>query len=118
MDHTASVLFHLSRDVRYVATYVNGDLGLNERPGIANASASESDKYEELIVNPTLLTLLGQRGNLDCGGLQYVLVRYGNFFEFVQAVPGGHVSVGIEANADLKETIAGIREVIGARAAS
>jgi hypothetical protein len=36
-----------------------------ERPDLANASASESDKYEELIVNPAVLTLVRQRGNIE-----------------------------------------------------
>jgi hypothetical protein len=35
----------------------DGQLSLRERAGLHNTSSSESDKYEELIVNPTLLTL-------------------------------------------------------------
>ena len=45
-----------------------------------DASGLESDRYEELLVNPTLLTLATQRGNIDCGGLKYLIVRYGNKF--------------------------------------
>ena len=63
-------------------------------------SSSESDRYEELLVNPTLLKLAMQRGNIDCGGLEYLLVRYGSFFQFVLLVSWGHVSVCIEAGAD------------------
>jgi hypothetical protein len=56
--------FQISNEVRYVALYLDGQLTLQERPGLANSSAAESDKYEELIVNPTLLTLVQQRGIL------------------------------------------------------
>ena len=94
-------LFALDPAVRYVATHIDGKLELNERGGIQNASSSESDKYEELIVNPTLLTLLTQRGNIDCGGLDYVLIRYGSFFQLLNKVPGGHVSVALEPDSDL-----------------
>jgi hypothetical protein len=38
---------------------------LHERLGLANSPLPESDKYEELIVNPTLLTLAQQRENID-----------------------------------------------------
>ena len=108
----AKALFDSLADVRYVATYIDGALELNQRSGIANASASESDKYEELIVNPTLLKLIAQRGNIDCGGMEYVLIRYGSFFEFVQPVPGGHVSVGIEAHANLTTLVPAVRDEI------
>ena len=111
MNGIASTLFSRLPAVRYVATYIDGKLELRQRETLQNASASESDKYEELIVNPTLLKLVTQRGEIDCGGVQYVVVRYGNFFEFVQAVAGGHISVGIEENADLQTTIETIRSI-------
>jgi len=82
--------------LRYMAVYINGDLILRERSGISGSSASESDKYEELIVNPTLLTLTTQRGNIDCGGLNYIIIRYGNFFVLLFPVAGGHVNFGFE----------------------
>lgn len=102
-------LFEIDRAIRYVAVYVDGKLTSRERPGLANASASESDKYEELIVNPTLLKLVRQRGEIDCGGLEYVLIRYGNFFEFVQPLKTGHISVGIEPGDGLMKTVEAIR---------
>jgi hypothetical protein len=87
--------------VRYVAVYRDGSLRTRERAGLAGASAAESDRYEELLVNPTLLTLARQRGEIDCGGLRYLLIRYGNFFQFVYPVGSGHVSVALEPDADL-----------------
>lgn len=100
MQTTIRQILSLSADIRYVAVYRHGTLASESRDGLANASDAESDKYEELIVNPTLLTLLTQRGNIDCGGLEYVLIRYGSFFEFVATIDGGHVSVGIEPTSD------------------
>jgi hypothetical protein len=101
--------FALSKDIRYVATYSNGHLTTDARADLSNASASESDKYEELFVNPTLLKLTTQRGNLDCGGLDYVVIRYGNFFQLVIPVADGHVSICIEPHADLQKVIAAIQ---------
>jgi hypothetical protein len=94
------IIFALSPDVRYVALARHGQLVLRERPGLAGASAAESDRYEELLVNPTLLTLLSQRGQIDCGGLAYVVIRYGNFFQVVRPIPGGHLSVAVEPHGD------------------
>lgn len=90
----------LSPDVRYVAVYRDELLRYRERPGLAGASAGESDNYEELLVNPSVLTLVRQRGNIDCGGLRYIVIRYGNFFQCVFPVAGGHVSVALEPSAD------------------
>lgn len=93
-------IFELSERIRYVAIYRDGQLTSKAKSGKEGASSSESDRYEELLVNPTLLKLASQRGNIDCGGLDYLLVRYGNFFQFVLPTSWGHVSVCIEADAD------------------
>lgn len=93
-------ILDLSAHVRYVALYVDGRLTSAERPGLASASSSESDKSEELIVNPTLLTLVTQRGHIDRGGARFVLIRYGDFYEYVRPVRGGHASVGLELATD------------------
>lgn len=93
-------LFQLSDSIRYVAVYKNGQLDTRSRADTVGASSSESDRYEELLVNPTLLKLTSQRGNIDCGGLDYVLVRYGNFFQYVLPADWGHVSVCMETDAD------------------
>src|SRR5215813_12514455 len=93
-------VFAVSPDIRYAALYRNGALQSRERPGLENASASESDKYEELIVNPTLLKCATQRGNIDCGGLRALVVAYGSFLELVMPIDGGHLSVGFENGSD------------------
>ncbi len=93
-------IFKLSDRIRYAAIYRNGRLESRSKSDTKGASSSESDRYEELLVNPTLVKLASQRGNIDCGGLEYLLVRYGNFFQFVLPASWGHVSVCIEADAD------------------
>ena len=93
-------IFAISKDVRYVAIYRDGELETQAKDNTEGASSSESDKYEELIVNPVMLTTASQRGNIDCGGLEFLVVRYGNFFQFILPVTWGHISVCIEKNAD------------------
>ncbi|WP_052273137.1 hypothetical protein [Flavihumibacter solisilvae] len=105
-------IFAISPAIRYLAVYEKNVLNTWDREGIKNASSSESDKYEELIVNPTLIKLLSQRGNIDCGGLDYVLIRYGLFFAFVLPMENGHVTVGIEPDVDPSKLIPDIQQVI------
>ena len=111
-DAHITELLSSDQAIRYIALYINGSLVSRERPGLFNTSASESDKYEELIVNPTLLKLVQQRGNIDCGGMNYVLIRYGNFFQYVQPLEGGHISVGIRADSEVMRTVEGIQNYL------
>jgi hypothetical protein len=112
MEHLIKTILSLSEGIRYVAIYTDGKLISSAREELQNASSSESDKYEELIVNPTLLKLVTQRGNIDCGGAEFVLIRYGHFFEFVKPVAKGHVSIGIQLNQDPLKLIPLIEDVI------
>jgi hypothetical protein len=107
-------LFGAGPEVRYVAVARGQDVVLREREGVASASSSESDRYEELLVNPALLTLARQRGEIDCGGLQYLVVRYGNFFQLVIPHAGGHVSVAVEPSADPIAVARAVRRVLDA----
>ena len=102
VDNTGlrDTIFGLGRHVRYVAFGSGQDVELLQREGLADASDAGSDFFEELLVNPTLLTLARQRGELDCGGLRWILVGYGNFNEVVVPAANGHVSVGVELDAD------------------
>src|ERR1700722_20335121 len=93
---TIDQIFAVTPDIRYVALYQQGNLTSRQRSALSDASASESDRYEELFINPALLTLAPQRGNLDCGGAKFVLVGYGNFYQLVMDIPGGHASVCFE----------------------
>ena len=104
--------FRISKEVRYVALYLDGQLTLRERPGLTNASASESDKYEELIVNPGVLTLVRQRGNIDCGGVEFCNDPVWKLRQTVWPVKSGHVSLGLEPSANLLEHTKAIQPLI------
>jgi hypothetical protein len=102
----AEAVLQTRGEIRYVAVRRDGQLYLRQREQLHNASSPESDRYEELIVNPTLLSLVGQRGDIDCGGAQFVLIRYGNFFQFIAPLAGGHISIGMEADCAPLEVVA------------
>jgi hypothetical protein len=93
-------VFAISPDIRYVAAAHGQEVQMRSRPDLDNASSSDSDLYEELLVNPTLLTLATQRGNIDCGGLRYLIVGYGHFHQLVIPNPAGHVSIAFELGAN------------------
>lgn len=112
MSSLADALFALSPDVRYVALLQGRTLELRERTGITGASAPETDRYEELLVNPAVLTLLGRRGELDCGGLDHVWIRYGNFWTGLFPLEDGHLNVGLEPQAVPTELVSLIRAEI------
>ena len=90
-------VFALSTSIRYIAVRNEDRVDLQGRPNLSAASSGDSDWYEETLVNPTLLTLTTQRGNIDCGGLRYVIVGYGNFTQLVIPIGGtGHISIAFE----------------------
>ena len=116
-DRLIELCFETSRAVRYVAVYSRGTLQMRERVGVHNASAGETDRYEELLVNPALVTLARQRGEIDCGGLTYILIRYGHFYTSIHPLPDGHVNVGFELDVDLDRALRDVRHAIGGWAA-
>jgi len=96
VDDLIAALFDRMPAIRYVAIYRDGSLAMRQRPDLNDASAAESDRYEELLVNPTLLTLARQRGDIDVGGLDHLIVRYGAVFQLVIPIGGGHVSIAFD----------------------
>jgi hypothetical protein len=107
-------VFALGEHVRYVAVADEQEVELRQRPGITDASSTESDRYEELLVNPTLLLLARQRGEIDCGGLVHVIVRYGNFAQVVVPNPaGGHVSVAVGPDHDPVMVAESVAQLLG-----
>ena len=96
----ARQLLELDDVIRYVAVLRGRELGTVARSDLTKASSAESDRYEELLVNPTLLELAMRRGEIDCGGLEYLVLRYGYFFQLVIPRRWGHVSVAVEECAD------------------
>ena len=104
--------FAASPEVRYVAAYLDGQVGLRSRADVQLLGSNESDQYEELIVNPTLIKLLTQRGNIDCGGFRHAVATYGLFHAFIYPVASGHVTVSFELHAKLDDEIPRIMAVI------
>ncbi len=88
-------------DIRYVALYQKGNLSSKQKDRITDNSSSDSDRYEELLVNPVLLTAARQRGNIDCGGLRFIIIGYGNFYQLIKEVNNGHISICLNKSADL-----------------
>ena len=94
-------LFTSFIEIRYVAIYIDNDLVYKQKQQTSDSSSSDTDKYEELLVNPTLLTIARQRGNIDCGGLRFLIVGYGNFYQLIKEIDGGHISICLDKNVDL-----------------
>src|SRR5919108_2150631 len=99
-DQLREVIFALGPHIRYVAFGAGQEVTTAQREDLAEASSGESDSFEELLVNPVLLTLARQRGELDCGGLRHLIVGYGSFNQVVVPTSSGHVSVCVERDAD------------------
>jgi len=108
-------IFDIGPEIRYVAVGEGQRVETAQRDGIAGASDASSDFFEELLVNPTLLTLARQRGDLDCGGLRHVIVAYGNFNQVVVPTPSGHVSVCVERQANAEAVAQDVAELLERR---
>jgi hypothetical protein len=101
-----------SPTIVYVALFPgDGSPVFRQRQGVDTGATAESDQYEELIVNPALVELARRRGEIDCGGLRYLVVRYGNFFQLVVPLGRGHLSVCFDEAADPLAHIETIREI-------
>ena len=112
MGGIAKDLLALDPKIRYVAVNRNGAIAEmlqgEEHPSF---NPPETDRMEELLVNPVALELFSRRGNLDLDGLHFLIVRYGLQFQVILPCAGGHVSVGVEADGDP----VAIAECVGAR---
>jgi hypothetical protein len=99
----ADALFPLDIDIRYVAVNRGGRIEeMAQSPRWPSHNPEETDRMEELIVNPVVLELARRRGDLDLGGVRRVIIRYGKQYQVLLPIPGGHVSVGVELRADVE----------------
>ena len=105
-------MFAITGSIRYVAVGRGQDIAMQQRVGVDVASSDVSNRFEELLVNPTLLTLATQRGDLDCGGLRHLIIGYGYFSAYVLPIPGGHVCVSFEVDSDPVASSDAIRQAI------
>lgn len=111
-EHIFSAIFAISDRIRYVALGEGQEVILRERDDLQNASSMTSDRFEELFVNPALLTLARQRGDLDCGGLRYLIVGYGNFRQLIVPFRAGHLSAAFEADLDPVACLSRIEDLL------
>ena len=97
----ANSLFALDEKIRYAAVNQRGVIDeMLQRDGHASFNPPETDRMEELIVNPVALELFARRGNLDLGGVRFLIARYGMQYQVILPWRAGHVSVGVEAEGD------------------
>jgi hypothetical protein len=90
-------LFRLEPKIRYVAVNQKGRILEMEQSGShPSYNAPETDRMEELIVNPTVLEITSRRGNIDMDGIRYVVIRYGTQFQLIMPYREGHLSIGVE----------------------
>jgi hypothetical protein len=94
-------LFAADPSVRYVAVNQRGRITeMEQRREWSTLNPSETDRLEELIVNPVILEAATRRGNLDLDGVRAVIVRYGLLDEVVLPFADGHVSIGVQQGGD------------------
>jgi hypothetical protein len=79
---------------------------------MAVSAAKIIEQIEELLVNPSVLVLTRERGRIDCGGLEFVLIRCGNFFQLVHPIAAGHLSIAIAPHADPLAMLAPVRAIL------
>ncbi len=101
MTENAKSLLALDPSVRYVAINQRGAIAeMVQSERHASFNPPETDWIEELVVNPVALELFARRGNLDLGGMRFLVVRYRLQFQVILPWRDGHVSVGVEAEGD------------------
>jgi hypothetical protein len=104
-------LFALGR-VGYVALSSGTEVLMRPMKDLPSETTAESNFYEELLVNPTLLKLASHRGSIDCGGLKYIAVGYGDFTQLIMLTRDGTVSIGLSKNAPAREVAASAQAVL------
>jgi len=110
-------LFPLDGRIRYVAVNAGGAIvEMEQRAERPSYNPPETDRMEELIVNPIVLEATRRRGDLDLGGVRWVIIRYGLQYQMVFPHASGHVSVGVEADGDVTELAGRISDLLDRRA--
>lgn len=111
-------ILELSPIIRYAALHLGGgEPLLRERPG-TSPLAAEGERWDELVVNPALIELASRRGDVDYGGLDYLVVRYRRCTNLVLPLDGGHLSVLLEPDADPLPLVPPIRAIAGRHGAA
>jgi len=113
-EKISAKLFDLDSNIRYVAINQKGLIvEMEQNPKRPSLNPTETDRMEELIVNPILIELTRRRGNLDMNGMRYVVVRYGTMYELIFPFKDGHLSIGVELNANPTQVAESVAKRLG-----
>ena len=100
-ESIAQRIFRLDPAIRYVAWAEPGRIiEMAQHPDHPSFNPSETDRMEELLLNPALLRMAELRGDLDLGGARWLVIRYGSLYQLVIRYGTGHASVGVELSGD------------------
>lgn len=100
-EKLSAQLFSMEPKIRYVAVNQKGKIvEMEQSPSHPSYNSNETDRIEELIVNPIVLELAARRGNLDMDGIRYVVIRYGTQYQLLIPYGEGHLSIGVELRDD------------------
>lgn len=90
-------LFALEPKIRYVAVNQGGRIEEMTQSALhPTYNPHESDRIEELVVNPIVLEITRRRGEIDLGGIRHVVIRYGTQYQLIIPYGDGHLSIGVE----------------------
>lgn len=112
-----AAVFGIGKEVRYVAIREGRDVIMRLAEGTPTATTPTSNYFEELLVNPAVLLLTDHRGALDCDGMQYVVIRYGDFQQFIARTAEGHISIGLPMRAVPEELSGRLKPILAAHGA-
>jgi hypothetical protein len=100
-EKVSARLFRLEPKIRYVAVNQKGRIvEMEQSAAHPSYNPPESDRIEELVVNPVVLELAARRGNLDMDGIRFVVIRYGTQYQLLLPYRDGHLSIGVEVADD------------------
>ena len=91
--------------VRNVAFGEGQRVATTKRPGLDGASEQTSNQFRGAARQPGGPDLARPRVELDCGGLMYVIVGYGDFRQIVILTVSGHVSTAVETGTDVRSVV-------------
>lgn len=105
-EKISSSLFELDPNIRYVAVNQKGQIvEMEQNPRWPSYNPSDTDRMEELVVNPVILDLAKRRGDLDLDGIRYVVIRYGLQYQLLFPFKEGHISVGVGLKANVTDVV-------------
>ena len=104
-------VFELDSGIRYLAVNQEGEIVEMEQR-LPSHNLVETDRMEELLVNPTILEMTKRRGDLDLDGIRYIIIQYGLQYQAVFNYRNGHVSVGIESDSDAVAVVTKVLEYL------